>query len=51
MGKELNRAFEKRQLSDYEYTFVISDDEAEELHEKSEEFVKNVIQYLEEEFL
>ena len=24
MGSELNRAFQKRQLSDYEYTFVIS---------------------------
>jgi len=24
MGRELNRAFEKRQIGDYEYTFVIS---------------------------
>ncbi len=24
MGKEFNRVFEKRQLGDYEYTFVIS---------------------------
>ena len=24
MGRELHRAFEKRQLSDYEYTFIIS---------------------------
>ena len=31
MGKELNRAFEKRQLGDYEYTFVISEAEAKEL--------------------
>jgi len=31
MGKELNRAFEKRQLGDYEYTFVISEDEAMEI--------------------
>ncbi|MGM0510889.1 MAG: HEPN domain-containing protein [Thermoplasmatota archaeon] len=49
MGRELNRAFEKRQLSDYEYTFVISEYEAEELHEKSEKFVKKIIRYLEEE--
>lgn len=27
MGRELNRAFEKRQISDYEYTFVISEEE------------------------
>jgi len=28
MGRELNRAFEKRQIGDYEYTFVISGREA-----------------------
>jgi uncharacterized protein (UPF0332 family) len=28
MGRELNRAFEKRQLGDYEHTFVISKEEA-----------------------
>lgn len=49
MGRELNRAFEKRQLSDYEYTFVISEDEAEELHENAEKFVRKVIQYLKNE--
>ena len=31
MGKELNRAFEKRQLGDYEYTFVIAQDEADKM--------------------
>ena len=31
MGRELNRAFEKRQLSDYEFTFVIAQEEAAEL--------------------
>lgn len=35
MGKEFNRAFEKRQLGDYGYTFVISKEEAEEVLEKS----------------
>jgi uncharacterized protein (UPF0332 family) len=46
MGRELNRAFEKRQLGDYEYTFVISKDEAEELIETSRYFVEKVTQYL-----
>jgi uncharacterized protein (UPF0332 family) len=48
MGRELNRAFEKRQLGHYEYTFVISRDEAEEILEKSELFVEKIIQYLSE---
>ena len=48
MGRELNRAFEKRQLGDYEYTFVISKDEAEELLKMSKHFVVKVIQYLKE---
>jgi len=48
MGRELNRAFEKRQLGDYEYTFVISEDEALEILEQSKHFVERVIQYLEE---
>lgn len=33
MGREFNRAFEKRQLGDYEYTFVIRREEAEHLCE------------------
>ncbi len=48
MGKELNRAFEKRQLGDYEYTFVFSEEEAEDILEKSIDFVENVVQYLKE---
>jgi len=48
MGRELNRAFEKRQLGDYEYTFVISDDVAREILEQSKHFVERVIQYPEE---
>ena len=52
MGRELNRVFEKRQLGDYEYTFVISKEEAEEILEKSKNFVEKIIQYLEKnEFL
>jgi len=46
MGKELNRAFEKRQLGDYEYTLVISKGEAEEIFEKSTDFVDQIVQYL-----
>ena len=46
MGKELNRAFEKRQLGDYEYTLVISKSEAEEIFEKGKDFVDKVVQYL-----
>lgn len=46
MGRELNRAFEKRQLGDYEYTFVISKEEAKEILEKGTHFVGKIIQYL-----
>lgn len=48
MGRELNRAFEKRQLGDYEYTFVISREEAEELLKKGKNFVNKVVKYLKE---
>jgi len=48
MGRELNRAFEKRQLGDYEYTFVISKDEAEEILRQSDHFVGEIIRYLKE---
>ena len=43
MGRELNRAFEKRQLGDYEYTFVISEDDAREILEQGKHFVDRVI--------
>ena len=48
MGKELNRAFGKRQLSDYEYTSVISRKEAKALLESGENFVARIEQYLKE---
>jgi uncharacterized protein (UPF0332 family) len=48
MGKELNRAFEKRQLSDYEYIFVISRDEAREMLEKGKIFTERIILWLQE---
>jgi uncharacterized protein (UPF0332 family) len=46
MGRELNRAFEKRQIGDYEYTFVISEDEAEQMLESGTEFVNNIARWL-----
>ena len=48
MGRELNRAFEKRQLGDYEYTFVISRAEAEEMLESGKKFLENIAQHLKE---
>jgi uncharacterized protein (UPF0332 family) len=46
MGKELNRAFEKRQLSDYEYTFVITAREAEQMLQRGAEFVDKINRWL-----
>ncbi|MFZ2412329.1 MAG: HEPN domain-containing protein [Candidatus Methanoperedens sp.] len=47
MSKELSRAFGKRQLGDYEYTFVISEDEAVEMFENGKNFVEKIAGYLE----
>ena len=46
MGKELNRAFEKRQLGDYEYVFVIGQDEAKQLLISGKNFVDNISTWL-----
>jgi len=46
MGRELNRAFEKRQIGDYEYTFVVSDDEAEQILRSGKEFVDKITHWL-----
>lgn len=48
MGRELYRAFEKRQIGDYEYTFVISKEEAEEILENGKKFVDEITQHLKE---
>jgi uncharacterized protein (UPF0332 family) len=48
MSRELYRAFEKRQLGDYEYTFVISEEEAREILKNAKSFVKTIVQYLTE---
>ena len=42
MGRELNRAFEKRQLGDYESAFVISDEDARYLLAAGREFYETV---------
>lgn len=39
MGRELNRRFEKRRIEDYDYTFGISEMEAEEILEDGEKFI------------
>jgi uncharacterized protein (UPF0332 family) len=46
MGRELNRAFAKRQLGDYEYTFVISRAEAEQILGNGKDFVEKIAQHL-----
>jgi len=46
MGRELNRAFQKRQIGDYEYTFVISKEEAKQVIASGKEFVEKIAQYL-----
>ena len=46
LGKEFNRAFEKRQLGDYEYTCVIFKEEAREILEKGKDFVVKITEYL-----
>ncbi|MBE9595130.1 MAG: hypothetical protein IMF19_16820 [Proteobacteria bacterium] len=48
MGRELNKAFEKRQIGDYEYTFVISKMEAEEILKNGKKFVDKIAQHLKE---
>jgi uncharacterized protein (UPF0332 family) len=46
MGRELNRAFEKRQLGDYEHIFMISEEEAKEILLNGKDFVEKIIHYL-----
>jgi uncharacterized protein (UPF0332 family) len=45
-GRALNKAFEKRQIGDYEYTFVISLEEAEEILDAGAKFVEMIAQHL-----
>ena len=46
MGREFNRAFEKRQMGDYEYTFVVSELEAGQMLVSGREFVNKIADWL-----
>lgn len=46
MSKELNRAFEKRQISDYSHTFTISEEESSQMLANGREFLEEVVQHL-----
>ncbi len=46
MSKSLTKAFEKRQFSDYEYTFVITNEDAEEIIKEGKVFISSVVSYL-----
>jgi uncharacterized protein (UPF0332 family) len=46
LGRALNKAFEKRQIGDYEYTFMIAKGEAEEILGAGEKFVEKIAQHL-----
>jgi len=46
MSKELNRAFQKRQISDYDFSCSISEDDAKTTLEYGNTFVDTVINYL-----
>jgi uncharacterized protein (UPF0332 family) len=46
MGRELNRAFEKRQLGDYEFTSIVSDEDASELPANGKEFCNAVKEWI-----
>ena len=46
MSRELNRGFEKRQLGDYEFVFVISEEEALEALQQARRFVDICEDYL-----
>ena len=46
MGRELNRAFEKRQIGDYGYAFVVSDEEAIQILRYGKEFIDKVTSWL-----
>jgi uncharacterized protein (UPF0332 family) len=46
MHQWLHRAFEKRQISDYEYMTSISETEVADLREKAERFIKRTEEFL-----
>lgn len=46
MGKDFNKAFDRRQISDYYHDFIIDKSEAEELVKCSQGFVAEIKKYL-----
>ena len=50
MGRELNRAFEKRQIGDYGYNFVVSEEEATQMLQYGKEFVNKITFWLSNKF-
>ena len=46
MGREFNRAFDKRQISDYYHTFIIDKKDADDLLKSGYEFVSTIRKYL-----
>ena len=48
MSKVLTRAFEKRQFGDYEFTFVISKEDAQEIFKQGKDFINSVENHLKE---
>lgn len=48
MGRELNRTFAKRQIGDYEYTFVMTRGEARQILDNGKKFVSEITRYLNE---
>ena len=47
MGRQLNRAYDKRLIGDYGTTIIISKEEAQELLNIGQDFVENIAEYLE----
>jgi uncharacterized protein (UPF0332 family) len=45
-GKDFSKAFEKRQVGDYESAKVITEDEAEEVLEEGTGFIEEIVKYL-----
>ena len=48
LGRELNRAFEKRQISDYGYNSAIGHDEAQQMLHSGFDFVNSIADWLRE---
>ena len=48
MGRDLNRAFMKRQLSDYEYSFIITKEEAQDTLRSGNDFVETIVRHLQD---